>query len=46
MLRDALLGLIRERGFDAINVQDITERAQLNRSTFYLHYCGKGPAQP
>ncbi|OJT24505.1 hypothetical protein BO221_15255 [Archangium sp. Cb G35] len=41
MLRDALLTLIRERGFDAINVQDITERAQLNRSTFYLHYRDK-----
>ncbi|WP_152622655.1 TetR/AcrR family transcriptional regulator [Archangium violaceum] len=41
MLRDALLALIRERGFDAINVQDITERAQLNRSTFYLHYRDK-----
>ncbi|QRN95809.1 TetR/AcrR family transcriptional regulator [Archangium violaceum] len=41
MLRDALLGLIRERGFDAISVQDITERAQLNRSTFYLHYRDK-----
>ncbi|MCY1081077.1 TetR/AcrR family transcriptional regulator [Archangium lansingense] len=41
MLRDALLGLIRERDFDAISVQDITERAQLNRSTFYLHYRDK-----
>lgn len=41
MLRDALLGLMRERGFDAISVQDITERAQLNRSTFYLHYRDK-----
>ncbi|EPX60800.1 regulatory protein, TetR [Cystobacter fuscus DSM 2262] len=41
MLRDALLGLMRERGFDSISVQDITERAQLNRSTFYLHYRDK-----
>ncbi|ATB32270.1 hypothetical protein MEBOL_005747 [Melittangium boletus DSM 14713] len=41
MLRDALLGLIRERGFDTISVQDISERAQLNRSTFYLHYRDK-----
>ncbi len=41
MLRDALIELIRERGFDAISVQDITERAQINRSTFYLHYRDK-----
>ncbi|WP_395833509.1 TetR/AcrR family transcriptional regulator [Cystobacter fuscus] len=41
MLRDALLGLIRERGFDTISVQDITGRARLNRSTFYLHYRDK-----
>lgn len=41
MLREALLGLMRERGFDSISVQDITERAQLNRSTFYLHYRDK-----
>lgn len=41
MLRDALLGLMHERGFDAVSVQDITERARLNRSTFYLHYRDK-----
>ena len=41
MLRDALVSLIEERGFDAITVQDITERAGLNRATFYLHYQDK-----
>ena len=40
-LRDALMVLIEEKGFDAISVQDITERAGLNRATFYLHYRDK-----
>jgi len=40
-LRDALVSLIEERGFDALTVQDITDRAELNRATFYLHYQDK-----
>ena len=40
-LRAALMSLIEEKGFDAISVQDITERARLNRATFYLHYRDK-----
>lgn len=41
MLRNALIELIGEKGFSAISVQDITERANLNRATFYLHYRDK-----
>lgn len=41
LLREALLALIRERGFDAISVQELAERAELNRATFYLHYRDK-----
>ncbi len=41
MLRDALVSLIEEKGFDALTVQDITDRAKLNRATFYLHYQDK-----
>jgi AcrR family transcriptional regulator len=41
MLRDALIGLILERGYDAVTIQDITERADLRRATFYLHYKDK-----
>lgn len=40
-LRHALMILIEEKGFDAISVQEITERARLNRATFYLHYRDK-----
>jgi len=38
LLRKALLELIEEKGVDAITVSDITNRAGLNRGTFYLHY--------
>jgi AcrR family transcriptional regulator len=41
MLRDALVSLIEEKGFDAITIQDIADRAGLNRATFYLHYRDK-----
>lgn len=40
-LRDSLLALIVEKGYEAITVQDITERADLRRATFYLHYHSK-----
>jgi AcrR family transcriptional regulator len=38
LLRDALIGLILEKGYQAVTVQDITDRANLGRATFYLHY--------
>ena len=40
-LRAALVSLIEEEGVDALTVQDITDRAELNRATFYLHYRDK-----
>jgi AcrR family transcriptional regulator len=41
LLRGALIELIPEKGYEAITVKDITERATLNRATFYLHYRDK-----
>ncbi len=41
LLRSALLSLIPQKGYDDITIQDITEYATLNRSTFYLHYDDK-----
>lgn len=38
MLREALMQLIEDRGYDGINVRQLTEKAGLNRGTFYLHY--------
>ncbi len=38
MLRDALIALIQERGFESLTVKDITDKATLNKATFYLHY--------
>jgi len=41
LLRDAMMELILEQGYDAVTVQDITDRANLGRATFYLHYKDK-----
>jgi AcrR family transcriptional regulator len=41
LLRDALFALILEKGYDAVTIEDITERADLGRTTFYLHYRDK-----
>ena len=41
MLREAFLVLLKEKGFDALSVQEITDRANLGRATFYLHYRDK-----
>jgi len=40
-LRAALLELILEHGFEATTVLQITERANVGRSTFYAHYADK-----
>jgi AcrR family transcriptional regulator len=40
-LREALTALILEKGYDVLTIEDITERADLGRTTFYLHYRGK-----
>lgn len=41
LLQQALIALIRERGYDAVTIQDIVDRANVGRTTFYLHYTGK-----
>lgn len=41
LLQQALIALIRERGYDPITVQDIVDRANVGRTTFYLHYTSK-----
>lgn len=43
-LLDTTLQLILERGYDAITIQDITDRADLGRGTFYIHFRDKEDA--
>lgn len=40
LLRDALMELIFDKGYDSVTVKDITDRANVGRATFYLHYAG------
>ena len=41
LLQKALIELIAEHGYDAITIQDIVDRANIGRTTFYLHYNSK-----
>jgi AcrR family transcriptional regulator len=41
LIQRALVELTVEKGFSTITVQDIADRAMVNRSTFYRHYLDK-----
>ena len=40
-LTDVLMQLVLEKGYEEVSVKDITERAGIDRSTFYLHFKDK-----
>jgi AcrR family transcriptional regulator len=40
-IREALVELMEEKGFEALTVKDITTKAKINRGTFYAHYQDK-----
>lgn len=40
-LQEALVALILERGWESTTVQDICDRADVGRSTFYVHFSDK-----
>ena len=40
-LRESLLGLIATKPYEAITIEDIAERADVARATFYAHYNDK-----
>lgn len=41
MLQDALFALIFEKSYDRVTVQDVLDRADVGRSTFYAHFRDK-----
>jgi len=41
LIQQAFMGLLEEQGFQSITVQDITQRAEVNRATFYAHFPDK-----
>jgi AcrR family transcriptional regulator len=44
-IEDAFVALVLERGYDRVAVEDITDRADLARATFYAHYPNKQAVQ-
>ena len=40
-LKEALTDLILERGYESVTVQDVIDRADVGRSTFYAHFLDK-----
>jgi AcrR family transcriptional regulator len=40
-LNQALAELVKEKGYESVTIEDITTRANLGRTTFYLHYQDK-----
>ena len=41
LLREALIELIEQRGFDALTIGELTERAMVSRAAFYRNYQDK-----
>ncbi|WP_249595761.1 TetR-like C-terminal domain-containing protein [Peribacillus frigoritolerans] len=40
-IKKAFLELMSEKNFDSMTIQDISDRANINRATVYLHYLDK-----
>ncbi len=40
-IKNALIELMAEKSFDKITIKDISDRANVNRGTIYLHYIDK-----
>ena len=40
-IKKAFIELLNEKGYEKITIQDIADKAMINRNTFYLHYQNK-----
>ena len=40
-IKETFISLLEEISFEKVSVRDLTERANINRGTFYLHYLDK-----
>ncbi len=41
LLKQAFVEVVCEKGFTAMSIQDVTDRANINRGTFYAHFPDK-----
>jgi AcrR family transcriptional regulator len=41
LLQDALVDLVSEKGFESVTIQEILDKANVGRSTFYTHFQDK-----
>ncbi|MGC6768559.1 TetR/AcrR family transcriptional regulator [Enterococcus sp. LJL128] len=41
MIIEAFIQLVEEKGFDVLTIQEIADRAMINRATFYAHFKDK-----
>ena len=41
ILKQAFVEVVSEKGFPGVSIQDVTDRANVNRATFYAHFTDK-----
>ena len=41
LLQEALIDLVAEKGYESVTIQEVLDRANVGRSTFYAHFPDK-----